>query len=253
MVTKTEVFRADVQAVKPISAKASPVFKPLKVGTRLAEELKLHLLKFTNTENELARCDFVSERLTDLCNAEGHLFSCCSLDISEVYENTLCSFGTEINLVLAVLCYTLEGLEHKIELANVRKIMSAAVRAGDIVLIDVCAQFLVAPACNICTVEVLDKLVGSVTCFTFTAVHKRVGEAAEMSRSNPCLRIHKNSRVKPYIIFVFLDKLLSPSVFDVCFKLYAEWTVVPCICKSAVDFASRIDKASALTKRNNLV
>ena len=188
-----------------------------------------------------------------MCNAERYLSSGGSLNVCKVYKYALCGFGSEINLVFAVLCYALKCLEHKVELTNVGKVMFAAVWAWDIVFVDVVCHLLICPTCNIGTVKVLYKLVGSVTGFAFATVHKRVGKAAEMSRSNPSLRIHKNCGIKTYIVFVFLNEFLSPGVLDICFKFNAERTVIPCICKSAVNFASRIYKASAFAKGNDLV
>ena len=52
MISQAEVFFLDVKAKEPILAVASPVVEPLKVCARFAEELKLHLLELTNTENE---------------------------------------------------------------------------------------------------------------------------------------------------------------------------------------------------------
>ena len=61
MISQTKVFFLDVKAKQPILAESSPVVEPLKVCARLAEELKLHLLKLTNTENKVTRSDLVSE------------------------------------------------------------------------------------------------------------------------------------------------------------------------------------------------
>ena len=61
MVTQTKVLFCDTQTEKPVFAKASPVFEPLKVCTGFAEELKLHLFKLTDAENEVPGGDLVSE------------------------------------------------------------------------------------------------------------------------------------------------------------------------------------------------
>ena len=89
VVTKSEVILADVKRIKPITAETSPIIKPFEVGVGLAEELALHLLKFTYSEYEVAGSYLVSEGFTYLANAEGNLFSCGSLDILEVYEYNL--------------------------------------------------------------------------------------------------------------------------------------------------------------------
>ena len=99
MVTKAKVFGLHVKRIEPITAEAAPVIKPFKVCARLAEEFKLHLLKFTHTENKFARCNLVSEGFANLRNAKRNFLSCCSLHICEVYENALCRFGAKVNLV----------------------------------------------------------------------------------------------------------------------------------------------------------
>ena len=52
-----------------------PVLVPLLVGPGLDEELHLHLLELTGTEDEVARRDLVAERLADLRDAERRLLA----------------------------------------------------------------------------------------------------------------------------------------------------------------------------------
>jgi hypothetical protein len=54
MVAQPEIFGVDVKRIQPIAAESSPIFKPLQIRAGLAEEFKLHLLKFTHAEDELA-------------------------------------------------------------------------------------------------------------------------------------------------------------------------------------------------------
>ena len=55
MVAQAHLLLLDAKAQKPVTAEASPVLEPLKVCTRLAEELQLHLFKLPNAEDEIAR------------------------------------------------------------------------------------------------------------------------------------------------------------------------------------------------------
>ena len=55
MVAKTEVLILQADGEQEVMAEAAPIVEPLKVGARLAEELKLHLLELTHTEDEVAR------------------------------------------------------------------------------------------------------------------------------------------------------------------------------------------------------
>ena len=66
-----------------------------KICIRLAEELKLHLLKLSGTECKVTRCDLVTERFSDLTDTKRNLLSGCSLYIFKVYENTLCCLRSE--------------------------------------------------------------------------------------------------------------------------------------------------------------
>ena len=253
MVTESEMLLVYAETKKEVTAVASPVLEPLKVGAGLAEELKLHLLELSYTEDKVAWSDLVSERLTYLTNAERNLFTCGSLNVVEVYENTLSSLGTEIKLRLGILSYALEGLEHKVELADIGEILLAALGALDIMLVNVVEHLLICPACNVCAVKILDELVCTVTGLALLAVHERVGEAADVTGSHPCLGVHKDSGVKTYVVGALLNELLLPSSFDIVLQLNAEGTVVPCVGEAAVDFTSGIYKASAFTERYDLV
>ena len=126
--------------------------------------------------------------------------------------------------------------------------MLSAAWTRNVLFLDVICHLLVCPACNVSAVKILDEIVGSVSCLTLLAVHKRIGETAEVTRCHPCLRVHKDSGIKTYVVLVLLNEFLSPRCFDVCFQLNAERTVVPCICKTAVDLAARINEASAFAK-----
>ena len=103
MITQAEILVFQTEREQKIMAVASPVGEPLKVSAWLAEEFKLHLLKLSDTENEISGSDLVSERLSYLSNAKRDFFSCSPLNVGEVYENTLCCLRTEIKLRFAVL------------------------------------------------------------------------------------------------------------------------------------------------------
>ena len=174
VVTKSEIFLFDIEGIEPITAEASPVIEPFKVSTRLAEEFKLHLLKLSYSENEVTWSNFVSERFTNLSNTERNFFTACTLNISKVYEDTLCRFRTKIDFVLAILSNALKSFEHKIELANICEVMLATKWAWNLLFFDVVHHFFVGPACNISAVKVFDEIICSVTSFALTTIHKRV-------------------------------------------------------------------------------
>ena len=96
---------------------------------------------------------------------------------------------------------------------------------------------------------VLYDLVSAESLMALAAVHKRIGKSAEMSRRYPCLRIHKYCGVKSDVVRVLLNELSPPCFFDVVLHLDAERTVVPCVGKTAVDFAACEYEASVFTER----
>ena len=92
-----------------------------------------------------------------------------------------------------------------------------------------------------------------MTCLTVLAVHQRIGEAANVTRSHPCLGIHQDSGIQTYIVLVFLNELLLPSVLQVVLEHCTERAVVPCICETAIDLTTGINEASALAECNDFV
>ena len=120
--------------------------EPLHIGTRLTEELQLHLLELSGTEGKVTRRNLVTEGLTDLTDTERNLLTGGSLNILKVYENTLRGLRTKINRVSCILGNALEGLKHQVKLTDIGKILLAAARTANAVLCNVILHLLVAPA-----------------------------------------------------------------------------------------------------------
>ena len=258
VVTQTEVLISHTEVEQELMAVVLPVCEPLEVGAGLAEELKLHLFELTGAENEVAGGNFVTEGLTDLRNTEGQLFARGALCCGEVYKDTLRGFGTKINGVCVIFGNTDKGLEHQVELLDVSKIMAAALRASDALLFDVGSHFLKAPSGRVVIETILEcvifnELVCSVTHFALLAVHKGVGETANVTGSHPSLGIHNNGAVKAYIIFALLNELFPPSALNVVLKLNAKRAVVPGVCQATVNFGAGEDKAASFAKRDDFV
>ena len=258
VVAQTQVLVLHAEGQQELVAVILPVCEPLKVGTRLAEELKLHLLELAGTEGEVARGDLVAEGLADLANAERNLLTGSALNVLEVDKDTLCGLRTEIQLVLCVLGNALEGLEHKVELTDVRPVVLAAGRAGNLVLIDELLHLGLAQRVNalaevevILVAPVLDDLVGTEALLALLAVHQRVGETAYVTRGNPSHGVHENSGVEADVVRAFLYELLAPRRLDVVFELDAERTVVPGVRKAAVDLRAGVHEATALAQGND--
>ena len=253
MIPQPQVLLLDVQGQQPVLAEAAPVVEPLQVRTGLAEELQLHLFKLPDTEDEVAGCDLVPEGLAHLCHAEGDLLPGGTLNIGKVYKDALCGLRPQVQLTLAVLGHSLEGLEHQIELPDVGKILLAAARTGDLLLLDIIHHLLVGPACRIGAVKVLDQIIRPMPGLALLTVHQRVGKAPDVSGCHPGLGIHQNGAVQSHIIPVLLDKLLAPRLLDVVLQLHAQRPVVPCIRQTAVNLAAGIHKAPALAQGNDFV
>ena len=253
VVAQAEVLILHTERQQPVVAVVLPVLEPLEVGAGLAEELKLHLLELTGTEGKVAGCNLIAERLAHLADAEGDLLAGGALDVLEVDENALRGLRTEIDLVLGIFGNALIGLEHQVELADIGKIVAAAVGARDLVLIDIGLHLLVGPAGRVFAGRVLDQLIRAVTGLAVLAVHQRVREAADMAGSNPGGRVHQDRRVQTDVVWALLHELLAPRGFDVVFKLHAERAVVPGVGKAAVDLRAGIHEATALAQGYDFV
>ena len=260
VVPEPQVFILHAQGQQEVVAVGTPVIEPLKVGARLAEELQLHLFELTDPEDEVARGDLVAEGFADLTNAEWDLPAAGPLNVGKVHEDALGRLGPQVHRVLRVLGDALEGLEHQVELPDVREVVLAAGGAGDVVCLDELLHLrlregvqglfqghaaLVGP--------VLDELVGTEPLLALTAVHKGIGEAAQVPRGLPGHGVHQNGRVQAHVVGALLDKLLPPGLLDVVLQLHAQRTVVPGVGKTAVDLAARKNKASAFAQRNQFI
>ena len=117
---KAQPFLFDADRAVPIVARFNPLFMQLRPGflIRRAEIFHLHLLKFSRTENEVTRCDFIAKRFTDLGNSEGHLHACRIHNIFEMNENSLRCFRTQISHARFRSNRTHLCLEHQIKVSR---------------------------------------------------------------------------------------------------------------------------------------
>ena len=137
VISCTEILLLQSDGTQKVVTVASPVIKPFKIGTGLAEKLQFHLLEFTNTEDEVARGDLIPEALAHLADAEGQFFPGSTGDIGKVYKDALCGLRAEIHGVFRIFGNTLERFEHQIELSDIGKIMLSAGGARNAVLVHI--------------------------------------------------------------------------------------------------------------------
>lgn len=76
-----------------------PVFKPLHLCSRLAEELHFHLLELTHTEDKLACNNLIAESLSYLADTKWQLHTTRLLNIEKVNEDTLRRLWAKIDLI----------------------------------------------------------------------------------------------------------------------------------------------------------
>ena len=195
-----------------------------------------------------------------MADAEGDLFSGCALHILKVYKDALGCLRAEIHGILRIFRHALERLEHQVELTDLCKIVLSAGGTRYFVLFDKRLHLLMAPAVNALADinamfmgKILDHLVCAEALMALLAVHQRIAEAAEMAGCNPRLGIHQDRAVDPDIVRVLLYEFLPPGPFYIVLELHAKVAIVPCICKTAVDFRSRIHKPSGFRKSHDFV
>ena len=150
------------------------------------------------------------------------------------------------------------GLEHQVELLDIRKAAGAAAGAGDALLADISDHLVVAHGLDIdidavLARPILDELVGTVAALTALAVDKRVIEVDDVARSLPHAGVHQNAGVEPDIGGALLHELFPPGRLDILLHQRAEGAVVPRIGEAAVDIAAGEDKAAVFTQGNDLV
>ena len=98
VVVETVMVVAEAQRLVPFQTSSLPGLEPVKLRTRLHEELHFHLLELAHAEDELAGYDFVTESLTNLGDTERNLHATGFLYIQVIYEDTLCRFRAQVYL-----------------------------------------------------------------------------------------------------------------------------------------------------------
>jgi len=182
----------------------------------------------------------VAEVLPDLADAERQLLAVGALHVLEIHKHALRRLRPQVDRVLGVLQGALEGLEHQVELADVREVMGAAVRARNVVVLDVLHHLVVAPAfaAHFSLGEAFDQLIRPVAGLALPAVHQRIRETLQVAGSLPDLRIHQDRRLNLDVVGILLDEFLLPGALDMVFQKHAVGAEVPGVAQTAVNFRS---------------
>src|SRR3954468_4417071 len=236
---KLQALLGQAEAAVPRHALLFPVVEPLHVGARLDEELHLHLLEFTSSEDEVAGRDLVAERLSDLGNAEWHLLPHRLLDVQEVDVDTLRRFRTQKDLRRRVFYGSHEGAEHEIE----------ETRLGERPLHAACGTLSIWRSG--CAFD--SRVVGAEALLAIAAIDERVRESGDVTARNPDLTMHQDRGVDPLDVLARAHHRVPPAVLEILLQLDAERAVIPDGSRAAVDLGGLEDESSPLAERHELL
>ena len=134
MVVEAQSFGGQPQAFEKFHSVFFEILIKFAVGAFPAEGLVLHLLELDCPESEVPWRDFIAESFADLSYAEGQLGPHGAQDIQIVHILALGIFGPQVDAAGAVVGHTPFGLEHQVELPDIRKVRLSADRTGDMVV-----------------------------------------------------------------------------------------------------------------------
>src|SRR5699024_6229981 len=109
VLVQTQVVWIHAQIDVPLQAVINPVLVPLLILAWLDEEFHLHLLKLTSTQEQVTRGDLIAESLTSIGDAKRSLHARRGHHIFEVYEDTLCRFGTQVVQTFVIIDWAQEA------------------------------------------------------------------------------------------------------------------------------------------------
>ena len=249
MLVVAQVIRVDAEIGVPRGANVDPVLMPLLVGSGFDEELHLHLLELTGTEDEVPRRDLVAERLTCLRDAEWRLLAGTGEHVLEIDENALGGLGTQVVQTRLILDGAEVGLKHHVEVSGFGPLpLVAAVGTVDLLERD--------------GIRVGDPVLGCVALLQMISAHplvtrqalsQRVVEHSDVSRGHPHLTRQDDRGVKTNDVIAAGDHGTPPLPLDVLLKLDAEWAVIPRSTGAAIDLPTRENESASLTEVDDIV
>ena len=223
----------------PAEPLVEPVLEPLGRILGRNEELHLHLLELADTEEEVARSDLVSERLTDLGDPERRLASRELGDVLEVDEDALSRLRAEIGRRAPVLERADMRLEHEVELRVARVRSQSGVSPGR--LLGLRPQLL----------EL--ELVGAEAKLARAAVDERVVEDVDVAGCLPHAWVEDDCGVESDDVVALLHHRAEPQRADVVLHENAVMAVVVRRAESAVDLGGWEDEAAAAAEGDDRV
>ena len=117
---------------------------PLRRLSWWNEVFHFHLFEFASTKHEVLWSDFVTERLTNLCNTKWWFLSNRCENVSKVCKHSLRSFWTKIRSGAFAFNWTSLSFEHQIECAWLGEFFRPALRTNAVNLVFAPALFTVA-------------------------------------------------------------------------------------------------------------
>ena len=225
-----DIFTLQPLLFPPFDTGFLPIFMPFFVFARHNEIFQFRLLKLANAKNEVARRNFVAERLADLGDAERQLARGGVNDVAELGKNRLSGFRTQIAENRTVVNRTDGSFKHQIERTGLGQLGRAAVR----------------------TLAVFD-MIGAKPSLAFLAVGHRVGKSVFMPGIMQNFAVGQNGGVQTLNIVTLIDHGAPPGAFEVVLQLDAQRTVVIHALQTAVNIGVLENKPAAFAQRYKLI
>src|SRR5579871_2636279 len=237
MFVELQLVAAETHLVDPpLQVILDPLLMPILILARMHKVLDLHLLQFTDTEEEVAWGDLIAERLADLRDAERQLAVGGIQHVLEVDEHALRRFRAQIGIGIRIGEGTDLGFEHQIEGARLRQ-LALALAGVELGMFQA-----------LCILE----LILAETAFAGLTVHKRIHEGLLMAGVFPDIFVHQDSGLDALHVVALVDVMLPPEALEIVLQLHAEGAVIVGALHAAVDVAAGKDKAAPFAKRYDL-
>ncbi len=236
VVVLAELCLRRTQSQMPSHPRIGPLLIPVELSARAYEKLHFHLLEFSHTENELTGYDFISEGLSDLCDAERNFHPSRLLHIEEVHKNPLSRFRTEVNGRSVFRYRTHLRGKHQVKLTHIGPVGCAGDWAFDAFVGDQVANssqiFRFEQSCqssgqrsgffHLAFIFQLGGMflyqdISTVALFAVLVVDHRIVERIHVTGSFPGGRMHKNRRIDPDNIAGYAGHGLPPEALEVVF------------------------------------